>query len=203
MGCSDSKPIRPVDGERQLQEAAESGDFTRVKQLLAAGAPADISSPGLCWSPLHSAVSCGHSDIVKTLLENGASPELRSSFAATPLHIASSGGNVECIQYLLDKGVDINCRDDLSRTPLHGAAGEGRDEAITYLLEKGASPSFDASVTENPNIYGITPLISAVENGHVKAAKALLEGGGVDQSTLPRGSRPLSRRSSAHTQDKV
>ena len=140
VGCKNSNPNRPIDGEKQLQDATENGDFTKVQQLLIAGVPADTRSPGLGWSPLHSAVAaCGHSSIVKILLEHGAVPELKGTFSGTtPLHMAADGGNVTCIQLLLDKGADINCRNFVGFSPLHFAAREGRDDAIKLFLE--ASP---------------------------------------------------------------
>mgnify|MGYP005862264611 CR=1 FL=1 len=85
MGCGASQPTKPVDGEQRLQEAAETGDFSKVQQLLMAGVPAETRSKGMGWSPLHTAAARGHNEIAKILFQYGAVLELRETFGdSTP-----------------------------------------------------------------------------------------------------------------------
>lgn len=53
--------------------------------------------------PLHNACSFGHADVVRLLLEAGASPNTTDNWNYTPLHEAASKGKVDvCIGECLD-----------------------------------------------------------------------------------------------------
>eukprot|EP00039_Didymoeca_costata_P001359 m.51826 g.51826 ORF g.51826 m.51826 type:complete len:879 (+) comp10755_c0_seq2:326-2962(+) len=66
---------------------------------------------GETTTPLVAACSSGQTEIIRTLLDNGANPnycEQRSASKTTPLVAAAIGGHYDAIQLLLDRNADIN-----------------------------------------------------------------------------------------------
>ena len=72
--------------------AAEKGDARFVRELLASQAPGpndvDLREPLHGWCALHLAVARNHLDVVRLLIEQGASPDVRDNQGETPLHYA-------------------------------------------------------------------------------------------------------------------
>lgn len=59
--------------------------------------------------------------VVKALLDAGASVNVPNVLGTTPLHQAASYGSAEVIRVLLASGAEINARDRDGKTPLHAA----------------------------------------------------------------------------------
>ncbi|KAM4614934.1 myotrophin [Polymixia lowei] len=97
----------------------------------------------------------------------------------TELVWAVKNGDMDEVKNLLVK-VDVNRTLLAGRAALHYAADHGQTEILEYLLSKGAS--IDA-----PDKYGITPLLSAIYEGHVSCVKILLEKGANKQVKGPDG----------------
>ncbi|XP_055446987.1 myotrophin isoform X2 [Bubalus kerabau] len=70
----------------------------------------------------------------------------------------------------LDEGEDVNRTLEGGRKPLHYAADCGQLEILEFLLLKGAD-------INAPDKHHITPLLSAVYEGHVSCVKLLLSKG--------------------------
>ena len=62
-------------------------------------------------TPLHYAAKHGHFQIVKALVEAGATLELKNFYSDTPFAVACAQGHLEIAQYLLDKGAHIHGAD--------------------------------------------------------------------------------------------
>ncbi|MHC9542472.1 MAG: ankyrin repeat domain-containing protein [Vulcanimicrobiota bacterium] len=60
-------------------------------------------------SALHLASELGYPDIVKLLVEKGASVNIRDVYAMSPLHWASSGGYERIADLLISRGADVSC----------------------------------------------------------------------------------------------
>ncbi|KAK3794181.1 hypothetical protein RRG08_049581 [Elysia crispata] len=65
------------------------------------------------------------------------------------------------------ESMDVNIEVQ-GRLPLHYAADYGQTDVLEYLLSKGAK-------VNAPDKYGITPLLSAIFEGHTSSVKLLLE----------------------------
>jgi len=121
-------------------------------------------------TPLHVAVSAGHSDILLLLIDHGADMHGRGLFGDTPLHRASVLGRLEAGQLLLNRGADIDIPNYFKNTALICAAAYMQVEFARMLLDRGALINAQGKV-------GMSPLHWAAENGQIEAVRLLLERG--------------------------
>jgi len=107
-------------------------------------------------TPLRLAVSHGHIDIVKYLLEKGANINSRDPMGSTPLHVACLLNHTRLVSLLLSHGAlpDALTEDDWA--PLHIACQQGNLSSIESLLSAGAS-------VYKKNCDGATPLLIACD----------------------------------------
>jgi len=150
-----------------LTSAAEMGDSARLRQLLASGsAPDEVGRHG--FTPLVWATRGGHLEAIRTLVREGADPDLPDSGTNgwTPLQHAIHVGQLPAALVLLDEGADPNAADRDGLTPLMMAASYGDSELVRLLLDRGASPAAQS------------------RNGHTALAFAVLGALDIDRLTL-------------------
>jgi ankyrin repeat protein len=126
------------DGATAFWRAAQSGDVTLMKLLLAHGADPKITSAHKV-TPL--AVASGIGWVEGITYE--WSPE----------------ENLEAVKMCLDLGIDPNAVDDEGRTALHGAAHKGRNDVIKMLVDHRANleaHDFGSRDTVNGAMKGMT-----------------------------------------------
>jgi ankyrin repeat protein len=58
------------------------------------------------WTPLHCVARAGFLDVVKLLVESGASPKAETNFGSAPIWFAASEGHNEVLKYLMTKEHD-------------------------------------------------------------------------------------------------
>lgn len=103
-------------------------------------------------SALFYAVSKGHPNIVKILLDFGASLEIRNGHGQTVLHRAATVGNAIILKELLPKSTNqIDWTDKNGNTALHLAVEDGHEDAVRLLLSSKANRNI-------PNSEGKVPL---------------------------------------------
>lgn len=116
-------------------------------------------------TPLLLAAEVNNLDVIKTLVEAEADPNIPTESGTTALMMASGAGTdvqrarepeeravaVETARYLVDHGADVNTAGQFGWTALHAAAYQGLNDVITYLVSKGAK--IDAM-----DKFGQTPL---------------------------------------------
>ena len=165
-----------------LHEAAEDGDVSEVKQLLAKGAEVNAkTSDG--YTPLHTAAMFGHLDVMKALIAKGAEVDAKTEDGETPLHQAARWGNLDVVKELLYKGAEVDAKDKYgSWTPLHLAAKNGHLDVVKELLYKGAE-------VDAKDKNGETPLHKV--HGHVEVVKVLLSNGAAVNAKDADGQTPL------------
>ena len=134
--------VRTWVGRTPLHYAADCMHLDAVQVLLEHNAEVNLES-NISGTPL-SEVSGGFSseerkaiDIVRRLLEHGASPNISNP---APLHQAVKSGRLEVSRLLLSHGAKVDEEGFDGRTPLQVAASEGHDEIAKLLLEYGAAP---------------------------------------------------------------
>jgi F-type H+-transporting ATPase subunit beta len=119
-----------------LIRAAELGDLTIAKLLVAAGAPVDeMCGCSNGETPLWAAAVTDYPDVVAFLLEHGANPNAPGALGHTALHVAAMRGWPHLAQTLLAHGADPFLRDDTGRTPLEWAELKGHADVATLLRE--------------------------------------------------------------------
>jgi ankyrin repeat protein len=94
-----------------------------------------------------------NTQIVRMLLQAGATVTVRDGEGYTPLHYAVSKGNLEEVQLLLAAGADVNALNYKNhKTPLHEAINENpnAEEILSLLIEAGGSLSEKTTEGETP-----------------------------------------------------
>jgi len=157
--------VDPPDGVRvrnaPLVLASMSGDLANVKLLLERGAETSEKA-------LAEAVTFGYPDVVRTLIQAGADPNLVEGSGVNLLHWATIANRADVIRVLAAAHVEINATDENGFTPLMYAAtiDFGNTDALKALLSAGADKSI-------PDHEGRTPLAQAKQLGHSALERAL------------------------------
>lgn len=137
--------IRDAGGETMLMRAANRGDLSSVKMLLAHGAQVNASTPidkdrNGAHTALHAAMRQDAVNVVDALIKAGANPQAEANQVWTPMHYAAYRGAVQSIRYLHQHGVgiDVPFKGARGSTPLMLAAQYEQVPTIRLLLELGA-----------------------------------------------------------------
>jgi ankyrin repeat protein len=124
-----------------LMAAAEGGDRTVVRLLLAKGAGVKARTR-VGWTALHAAALAGDLGLAEDLLAHGAEVNAREKFhGRTPLLWAAARGRADLVKLLLNHGADAKVRESFNgATALIWAAASERGDLglVKLLLEKGA-----------------------------------------------------------------
>ncbi|CAJ1953206.1 unnamed protein product [Cylindrotheca closterium] len=139
-------------------ESRSGGDDTPLQyRLRALEARNEVGS-----TPLHIACAEGEGNVVRFLLDRGASLEARDNNYNTPLNIAcSEGNNVEVVRLLLDRGADVEATNNMGWRSLHIAAVNNCTDIARVLLRR-------STVVDATTLAKTTALSLACQMGHVE-----------------------------------
>ena len=147
-----------------------------------------VLSQSPCLSAeIHDAARRGDLQAVTKLLEQGVALDAKDKTGETPLLSASLAGHADMVAILVKSGASTGSRNDRGLTPLHGAAYAGSLETVRLLVESGAA------VNDADNIFKVTPLIVAAEEGHADVISFLADHGADLEWTERAGYTALSR----------
>ena len=122
------------DGFPILALAAVFGQFEVTKYLHAKGGDVNAAAAnGSGYNALTGAVTSGHSEIVKWLLENGADPNYRYANNYSPLLNAAANGHLEILQLLIAHGADLHAKTNDGKTALAFAEERKHGAVADYL----------------------------------------------------------------------
>jgi ankyrin repeat protein len=92
------------------------------------------------YCPLHFAAEQDNGDIIKLLIEYGASLNAQTFTGCTPLHLSAMNGNLDATRWLCLNGVNVNISEFYnSYTPLHYAMVRGHKNIVRLLQEFNAT----------------------------------------------------------------
>jgi len=166
-----------------LPDAAERGDWDRVRTLLKEGADAAaVQADGM--TALHWAAQADQADLARLLLKAGAKAGAANEFGVRPLSLACVNGGAAMVTLLLEGGADPETTLPGGESALMTAARTGRIAAVKALLDKGAKA--DAA-----DAKGQTALIWAAADGHADVVELLLKAGADASRRLKSGFTPL------------
>jgi len=91
--------------------------------------------------PLMQAIAKGDLDLVKKLVDEGASIDVELFNGMKPIHEAAADGKIDIVQYLLESGADVNSKMVNDITPIFIAVESQNLDVAKLLLSKGAKYS--------------------------------------------------------------
>jgi glycerophosphodiester phosphodiesterase len=148
-----------------------------------------LSSDSEGYTPLHLAVTNGHTATVRTLLESLHIEDIAiettiemdvCTSLAKLIDIALRSNFTEIAKLLLaTRNCDVNYQTENGETALFVAARSGREDYVKMLIESPGLHELDLNLSENG--YGWTPLIVACVQGNQSVVEILLDAG-ADQS---------------------
>lgn len=143
------KQLDALDDKQRsvLWHSADQG-LTRTTELLVASSEIDVSRKDTNGhSALVQAVTHGHFEIARLLIDHGADLTARTNEGNTLIMLAVISKHPDIVEYLLTRniervgqGIDINAQDNVGETALMLAAASAQDRVIEMLLHAGADP---------------------------------------------------------------
>jgi ankyrin repeat protein len=120
--------------------AAVFGNFEVAKYLHAKGADINAAATnGSGYNALTGAVTSGHTEIVKWLLENGADPNYRYANNYSPLLNAAANGHLKILKLLQAHGADLHAKTSDGKNALAYAEERKHAAVAEYLRAHGVS----------------------------------------------------------------
>ncbi|XP_053348677.1 transient receptor potential cation channel, subfamily N, member 1 [Clarias gariepinus] len=176
------------EGVTCINIAAAKGSVTVIQELLkfSQGNASTLHNKVNGSCPLHLAAAGGHTEVVKVLLEAGASAKEEDSDGMTAAHLAAQNGHTDILEVLKAK-VCLNITSSKTGlTALHVAAGFGQVDFVRAILTDVPAtictkPS-GSDATRNYQLHdesGYTPLHIAAKSGDENVVRLLLNSPGV------------------------
>ena len=153
--------------DEDFRIAAYEGKIGTVRHAIESGCDVNAKGPQKALTALHMAAYNGHSEIVKLLIQHGATIDCRDAEGKTPLIHACTDAFPETVEILLDAGADVNAKESTEGfTPLMMGAGIGHADVVRVLLQHNA----DKTIRDDD---GDTASDHAGNSGHAEIVKML------------------------------
>ena len=112
-----NKAVLATQRNDDLVQAVKNGQFNAMVSLLAEGTDKNFQEDSTGSSLLSLAAQENQLQIVKHLLEIGASVHTRDSNGGTALFGPATNGFTECTELLIRGGIDVNALDSKRKSP--------------------------------------------------------------------------------------
>lgn len=161
------------DASSALSKAAAVGQTRVVRKLLGQhGMDIDWHDPSSQGrTALHCACENGHLEVVKLLVDHGASIEVTDNNGTTPLLEAAGAMSLDVVKFMEGKGSDINVATTDGRTVLHASAAGNSVPILEHFLQL---PMLTHSLTTRTE-DGRTVLLYAAWAGSLEATGFILQ----------------------------
>lgn len=186
-------PTQVVNAQNlpQLHQAVVSGDFAKVKSLVAAGADINQLDPLMGNAPVHIAAQTDHTEILKFLLDNGAFINLQTPRAGhSPLMVAawySKADNIKLLFSYPELNIELKTPTGAKAEQMVGG-WDRRVEAHEAALYQKLKALFDQKRVEQQTLLAKQEILNTVENNSLsdkikaeKIAKLIAQGHNVNQ----------------------
>jgi len=163
--------------EEALSLSIEKQDVAGALNALQAGANPNAAFIDDDWTHLHQAAARNDADLVRALLQHGATVAATlDEDGSTVLHAAAEDGLLTIVQLLIETGDGrdwLNRFDYLERTPLACAAFKNHADVVDYLIAAGSDVN-----ANNEERIGETALARAIEQrASLSIVESLLNAG--------------------------
>jgi len=132
---------KPTPAQKKFLGAVERGDYLTVEQMIKTGTDptgprkAIVQYTGYDSTTLIMAVSFGHTEVSKILLQSGVDPDESQVGGLTPLMIASRAGYTEIVKLLLAHNANPKLKSEFGTTALDQARKAKRKDIEKLILE--------------------------------------------------------------------
>lgn len=109
---------------------------------------------------LNIAAANGNTELIRMLVEAGASVDEIDHVENTPLHIAAANGQAKAVTLLLTYDADLNYRNLKGATPIMLAAMNGQKQTYNMLVEYGANENIKDYLGYTPAEYLADPSLA-------------------------------------------
>ncbi|KAF4966549.1 hypothetical protein FSARC_5791 [Fusarium sarcochroum] len=159
------------NGQTVIHAAAEGGNTEAFEAIFDAAVNSSLEVCDLEQrTPLWYACAEGREDMVKYLLEKGASTEVVIANGETIIPVIVIGGSEKILKLVLERNpnLDTDCLGENGETPLFSAVTFGYDRIASILLERGAN-------VNRKSKDGNVPIFGAIYYRQNKMLQMLLE----------------------------
>jgi ankyrin repeat protein len=188
---------------QDIHRLVSEGDLERVESLLKENPLLVNEEDANGRTPLFTAVIRRNPQMVKLLIDYGASVRVGDRNLRAPIHFAGFNNDTDMIALLLEKGAVVDTRAIGAATPLIHSSLFNSVEVSRFLIEHGAdiniqcnsltTPLYFAALNNNreyldylldagadidtPDFLDRTPLYVAVRDGYLEIVKELIDRG--------------------------
>lgn len=167
-----------------IATAIEGGYPKIVRLLLEFGLDPNKEINRFGETPLLRALAEKNLNVIRELINGGASINKPDPRGFTPIMSAAAGGVVEVLELLTSLGADLSAQNMRGRTVFTEAVCANKLAVMEWLKGKGLD-------IEHRDSQGTTPLIAAAKSGQMDACKWLLEHGADINAEDQRGKTAL------------
>ncbi len=148
-----------------------------VDALIEAGADVTLSYIRSEDAPIITAVTMGHANIVKSLIEAGASVNHLGLAKSTLLMLASEKNYLSVVETLIKFGAEVDLCDHHGNSALSLSCREGHLEIVKALENAGADIDLIGKSDGNPINVGNLPIEEACRKGYKDVVRFLIDAG--------------------------
>ncbi|KAK3852870.1 hypothetical protein Pcinc_040555 [Petrolisthes cinctipes] len=173
----DDQDILPLD----IFTAASIGCYQRVKEIIEGDKNSCLCKNCGGWTALMYAAYYAHMEVIKLLLDFGASVHHRNNMGCNTLMLAVMCGNENVVELIIKAGSILETRDNRDWTAFFHAVNSGHHNVVDVLIK------YKVNLNSCERGTGLTPLMYTSQLGDAVLAVTLVKAGAVVSLTNHQG----------------